>query len=144
MNIKYNWVFKLGCLNMLSSLIVGARYGHTGALDEPSRKRFDKAQLYSFANCTFFPISAIGLFSSALVSAGTSIGFRIAVCSFVSGQLLFCVPLYAFAITGERGPFNKLMPVGGVGMMAGWVGLVFAWFYDMIYMQYHLISCMKL
>jgi hypothetical protein len=51
-NIKYSWIFKLGCLSMVSLIGIGARYGHRGKLDEDSTALFNKAQLYHLSNST--------------------------------------------------------------------------------------------
>ena len=50
MNISFNLNFKLACLSMLSGGILGAKYGHTGRLDEESTALFQKAQLYNMSN----------------------------------------------------------------------------------------------
>ena len=49
-NIKFNWIFKLGCLSMVGLIGVGAAYGHKGRLDEQSTAYFNKAQLYHLIN----------------------------------------------------------------------------------------------
>ena len=53
MNIRFNLNFKLACLSMLSGVVMGARYGHTGRLDEDSTALFQKAQLYNMGNGTW-------------------------------------------------------------------------------------------
>ena len=46
MNVKRNIFFKLGCVGMITLIALGAKYGHTGALDEQGVAFFQKAQLY--------------------------------------------------------------------------------------------------
>jgi hypothetical protein len=50
MNIRFNLNFKLACLSMLSGVVLGAKYGHTGRLDQDSTALFQKAQLYNMSN----------------------------------------------------------------------------------------------
>jgi hypothetical protein len=49
-NLRFNWIFKLGCFSMVALIGLGARYGHRGKLDEEGTKYFNKAQLYHLIN----------------------------------------------------------------------------------------------
>ncbi|CAM9724551.1 unnamed protein product [Phaeothamnion confervicola] len=42
----------------------------------------------------------------------------------VSGVVLFCAPVYHYALTGDKS-FNKVAPFGGVCLMAGWLSMAF-------------------
>jgi hypothetical protein len=53
MNIKFNWLFKLGCASMGSIVLLGARFGHVGQLSEEGAVMFNKAQLYNMSNSKF-------------------------------------------------------------------------------------------
>lgn len=52
MNIRFNWLFKAACACMLGGVVMGARYGHVGQLDEDGTALFQKAQLYNATNGT--------------------------------------------------------------------------------------------
>lgn len=54
MNLKFNWIFKFGCLSMISLIGLGARYGHQGRLSPESTTLFNKAQLYHLINSILF------------------------------------------------------------------------------------------
>lgn len=32
-NVRFSWLFKLGCASMLSLIALGAKYGHKGKLE---------------------------------------------------------------------------------------------------------------
>ena len=51
MNIRFNWLFKTACVSMLGGVVMGARYGHVGQLDEDSSTLLQKAQLFNATNC---------------------------------------------------------------------------------------------
>ena len=124
MKIQFNILFKMGCLGMLTFLGMGARYGHTGTLEQNSTTLFHKAQLYHFANSIIIIIEDTGLLMSSLIVP--SIPLKIAVAGFVGGYLFFVGPLYWVAITGKRQWLSKCMPLGGVSMMLAWVSLIFS------------------
>ena len=50
MNMRMDWIFKLGCISMISLIGIGARYGHTGQLTPVGTQQFNKAQFYHFVN----------------------------------------------------------------------------------------------
>jgi hypothetical protein len=52
MNIRFNILFKFACASMLAGVTLGARYGHTGRLDEDGASLFQKAQTYNITNGT--------------------------------------------------------------------------------------------
>ena len=124
-NIKFNWIFKLGCVSMTSLIALGAAYGHKGKLDEDGTVYFNKAQMYHLMNSNHRIIADFGLFCSCLVAPAT-LPFKIAVGGFIMGILAFVGPLYYMAIKGRNNSLSKTMPVGGIAMMAGWVSLIFA------------------
>ncbi len=62
-NMKYNWLFKTGCISMAIMLGLGARYGHTGALEPAGVIMFNKAQTYHIVNSNSSHNLAVGLFA---------------------------------------------------------------------------------
>lgn len=52
-NLRFNWIFKLGCFSMVALIGLGARYGHRGKLDEEGISYFNKAQLYHVINSKY-------------------------------------------------------------------------------------------
>lgn len=50
MTITSPFLFKLGCLSMLSVIGLGAAYGHAGRLSEVGTPIFAKTQLYNTTN----------------------------------------------------------------------------------------------
>lgn len=49
-NLKYSWIFKLGCASMFTLIGIGAKYGHRGKLNPEQTNLFYKAQLYHLMN----------------------------------------------------------------------------------------------
>ncbi len=68
-NLRFNWIFKFGCLSMFSFIALGARYGHKGKLDEDGTALFHKGQLYHLANsisyilCRFWSVCFLSYFA---------------------------------------------------------------------------------
>lgn len=72
----------------------------------------------------------LGFFASSLITS-TRLPFKVAVGGFIVGQVLFVLPLYLTAIYGRNQYLSKIMPVGGVSMVLSWLGLLFAWSWQM-------------
>ena len=49
-NLRYSWIFKLGCASMFSFIGIGAMFGHKGKLDPDQTALFNKAQIYHLVN----------------------------------------------------------------------------------------------
>ena len=49
-NLRYSWIFKLGCASMFALIGIGAKYGHKGRLEDDQVALFNKAQLYHLIN----------------------------------------------------------------------------------------------
>ena len=125
--MKYNWLFKTGCISMAIMLGLGARYGHVGALEPAGVIMFNKAQTYHIVNSNSSHNLAVGLFAASMVNySKPSIPFKVALLGFLLGFVCFVGPLYYTAIAGKHQVLSKLMPVGGLSMIAGWINLIFA------------------
>ena len=124
-NIRFNWIFKLGCASMFSLIGVGAAYGHKGKLDEQGTMYFNKAQIYHLINSNTSTMLDFGLFCTCMVSPA-SLPFKIALGGFIGGNLIFVAPLYYMAINGRNEIISKTMPIGGTTMLVSWLSLIFA------------------
>jgi uncharacterized membrane protein YgdD (TMEM256/DUF423 family) len=102
--------FTIGCCSMFISIIT-ATIGAHGGLSLEQQGKWDKA-------VKFQQFGAIPLLL-ATRKATTWPG-----CLALAGAGLFCIPLYYTTLTGDI-TFNKVMPYGGMLMMASWLALGF-------------------
>jgi uncharacterized membrane protein YgdD (TMEM256/DUF423 family) len=101
-------LFALGCISMCSSL--GAMtYGYHGGLTYEQKKHWKKA-------VNFQQLGALPLLLSK--SCRSTLPGYLA----IIGTATFSIPLYYSSITDDK-TYNKVMPYGGVLMMASWVAL---------------------
>lgn len=68
---------------------------------------------------------ALAVFAALFVATQGGRGARIAAWLFLVGGAIFSASLYALALTGTRW-FGAITPIGGLGMLAGWVILGYA------------------
>lgn len=67
----------------------------------------------------------MGLIACSLIPKAT-LPLKIAAGGFLFGQALFIIPLFIKAVKGREAPVGKVMPFGGIGIMLGWLCLMFA------------------
>ncbi|MDR3510552.1 MAG: DUF423 domain-containing protein [Caulobacteraceae bacterium] len=70
-------------------------------------------------------IHALAVFAALFVEGQGGRGARVAAWLFLVGGTVFAVSLYLLALTGVRW-LGAITPVGGLGMLAGWLVLGFA------------------
>lgn len=117
-----NWV---GIGSVLG--FVGVACGAFGAhalkvrLDPQELNIFETAARYQMFHAV--ALLAVGFLSSRVENVWTNA----AGWSFVIGTILFSGSLYTLVLTGIKG-FGAVTPVGGVGLLAGWLCLAIAAF----------------
>jgi len=110
MGLQYFWA--AGCMSFASTVFLAAYGYHNTTLTKESRKQWEKAIRYQ-------------LFGSIPLLCSRFLPGTLLACSLSSvGLLLFCVPLYYTAASGDA-RFNRAMPLGGTLMALGWVALAF-------------------
>ena len=105
-----DYFFAVGCCSMCLSL-AAATYGAHGGLDYDQKLRWD----------TSVQIQQIGSLPLLLsYSKKSSLSGVLA----ITGVSMFCIPLYYRTVKDDT-TYNKLMPYGGMAMMASWIALGF-------------------
>ena len=102
------------------AVVLGAFGAHAlqGRLDEAALRTWHTAVEYQF----WHALALLGL-------AGFALRTRVALVSaaaLAGGTLLFSGSLYALALGGPRW-LGMLTPIGGIGLILGWVFLAMAW-----------------
>jgi len=103
-----NWIIKIAAANALGMIGIGAAGGHKHTWSQERKNRFMKSQIYHL-------LGTAGLFVAGAISFRFQPFIAIAL---LLGNMLFCAPLYYLTFT-EDIAYNKMMPVGGIMMMAG-------------------------
>lgn len=65
-NLRYSWIFKLGCASMFALIGIGAKFGHKGKLEDDQAALFNKAQFYHLINSIILFIKMLDLFAAHL------------------------------------------------------------------------------
>ena len=97
-----------GALLAASAIGLGAYAAH-GVADAHAQSNLQTASIYAFGH---------GIALAALAAGTTRTMGRVALYVLLLGSLLFCGSLVLNATAGVS---SRLAPVGGLGMMAGWV-----------------------
>ena len=98
---------------------LGAIGSHALELDAEGARRFAIANRYHFYHVLAVLAVALGGNRLAVLPR------RLVLFCWLAGVVLFCGSLYAVAIAGHAAVM-PLVPVGGVFLIAGWLGLVVA------------------
>ena len=106
-----NWI-KVAGLVGFSAVGIGAIGAHAVIhSSDAMRDTFKTGSLYHLVHSCILAVSA-----STLVGRKRNI-----VCGlFTGGIVLFSGALYTIALMDQKQPFNKVAPVGGLMLMAGW------------------------
>jgi Uncharacterized small membrane protein len=98
------------CGALLAAAAVGlGAYAAHGVTDAHAQSNLQAASLYAFGH---------GIALAALAASTTRTLGRLALYVLLLGSLLFCGSL---ALNATAGVSSRLAPLGGMGMMAGWV-----------------------
>ena len=97
-----------GALLAGSAIALGAYAAH-GVADAHAQSNLQMASLYAFGH---------GIALAALAAGTTRTLGRVALYVLLLGSVLFCGSLVLNATVGTS---SRLAPVGGIGMMLGWV-----------------------
>ena len=97
-----------GALLAASAIGLGAYAAH-GVADAHAQSNLQMASLYAFGH---------GIALAALAAGTTRTLGRVALYVLLLGSVLFCGSLVLNATVGTS---SRLAPVGGIGMMLGWV-----------------------
>lgn len=113
-------LWRFGGFSTLGLVLLGAKYGHTGTLDDDSMRLFNKAQVYHLlANAAILALSTHKPTTKPIMK-------KVAFGGILGGMALFCIPLYAMAVNGRSEEMKILMPIGGVSLIAGCVAMALA------------------
>lgn len=89
------FLWRFGSFSTLGLVLLGAKYGHTGTLDEDSVKLFNKSQVYHLlANTAILALSSRKTTNKPTMK-------KLAFGGILGGMFLFCIPLYAMAVNGR-------------------------------------------
>lgn len=103
-----NFTIKLGALNLLGMLVLGAAGGHKKEWSQDNKDRFIKGQVYQ-------------IIPSAILFLNGLVNFRyptlITLLSLI-GNAFFVMPLYGLAWNDGQFFMKRLMPIGGISLMA--------------------------
>lgn len=103
-------LWKIGCINAAIAIVVASAGGHK-PWDEDRRKVFNTASKYHL-------FGSVGTIISSFKYASYP-GFM-----FLFGTLLFSGTAYYRCFKDDRS-YNKLMPIGGMLFIFGWIVLAF-------------------
>lgn len=103
-----NFNIKLGAINLLGMLIIGAAGGHKKEWSQENKNRFLKGQIYQLIPSAIFFLN--GLVNFRFSSLITLLA--------LAGDALFVMPLYGLAWNDGKFTTQRLMPFGGVSLMA--------------------------
>lgn len=105
-----------GALNGFLAVVMGALGSHSFVMSASGAETFATATDYQIWHG--LALIAVGAWQNHLPARG----LQIAGWLFLLGIALFCVPLYAIAISGDRA-LAHLAPIGGTLLMGGWLAL---------------------
>lgn len=108
--------WKVGALSGMSAVLLGA-FGSHGLRSKVSARDLEVWE--TACKYQFYHSLAILL---AITRGGAAGVFPAKV--FTAGITLFSGSLYAMVLTGDR-RFGPITPIGGLGLAAGWLSLVF-------------------
>lgn len=107
-----------------TAVLAGAFGAHAlqGRLDSHALEIFETAVRWQIVHALALLVVAGGLAFPDRLPRGP---LRAAGATFLAGTLLFSGSLYVIALTGVKG-WGAVTPVGGLGLVAGWVSLCVA------------------
>lgn len=97
------------------AVLLGAAGAHAFVKrSEAMRAIWQTGTLYHLVHTAALAVAATGLYGKK----------RSVVCGlFTAGMLLFCGAMYTIVMMDEKQPYNKIAPVGGILLTAGWFAM---------------------
>jgi len=116
------WLY-IFALNGAAAVLFGAFAAHalSDRLDAHALSLFDTGARYHLIH------AVAGFLAGLLMRGGAGAAARLSAAAFLVGILLFSGSLYLLALTGVH-VFAWITPLGGLGLVAGWVMLALAAF----------------
>ena len=114
---------KLGAISGFIAVSMGAfgAHGLEKQLEATGRaENFETAARYQMYHA--LALLALGIWVQI---TRPSTAANVAGWGFLSGSLVFSVSLYILSLTGQRW-MGAITPIGGVGMLVGWIAFAFA------------------